>query len=133
MSLFQVHLFMPCIIPHLQRMSVPFLDFCSLTLMHSMCAYPHRIPSPPSYVPDEFFPVDVDTFFGRVGNMLVHLIAPHLAVKVGCFRSFFRFLQPLFFFAPLKIAECLPDFYYSSTNILFKRFPIPQCRNQVEK
>ena len=50
-----------------------------------MCAYPHRIPSPPSYVPDEFFPVDVDTFFGRVGNMMVHLIAPHLAVKVGYF------------------------------------------------
>lgn len=72
-----VHSVMACVIPQLQRLSVPFLDFCSVPLVPFLCGGPHRIPGPPSYVPATMFQSnDHMSFFGRVLNTILLAVAP---------------------------------------------------------
>ena len=71
-----VHLAVPCIIAPLVRMGVPFMDFCSVPLMHAMCGYPHRVPAPPSYVPDGPYQSIPHSFSERLLNSLIYTFMP---------------------------------------------------------
>ena len=76
-----IHSLMGCFGAHLYRKGIPYLDFCSMPLLPSLCGAPHRVPTNPSYVPDFFFSGDEMSFMERVVNTVVTALAPRLLPK----------------------------------------------------
>ena len=77
-----VHHMVPCIIPHLVRMKIPFIDFCPVPLMHGFCGYPHRVPAPPSYVPHGAFTIEPSSFASRLINTVAFLLVPEVVKRI---------------------------------------------------
>ena len=83
-----VHHMMACAEALLSRLSIPYLDFCSVPLFPGLCAAPHRIPANPSFVPNIFFSDDEMPFLSRVFNAVFGAVFPvfYPALILGEFR-----------------------------------------------